>query len=531
MKRQTWWEAIAVAVVYTLAHGLMLLDRGLFFDDWLAFRQPTALMIRLAQESGSIWPSPAAWLPYSSALAVWGTHAIVFLSFLVVALLALRLLRRVSLFSAEARVAVASLIAVFPVNAARDVTVDWPYAVSLAFFMAGWTLLDSDRLVGWKRWGARVAALLLLFLSFRTASLGLFYVVILLWLIWRSGASWRRPREVLRTLVSWADVIALPIVFLVYRSLAAAPFGPYADYNKLTLPRFLRAAPLVPETLWFSLVGAFARIPTIVWWPVALLAGAAAGAALWKMGPATDAGSTPRGRDAVNWGAVAVVGVGLVVLGVYPYLAVHKIPEFTDFNTRFQLLVPFGAALVVVGLVRAATGGPGLWRILRIGLLAAIIGLCAGTAAGDHLSYQREWYKELGMVEALRAAPQARAGRTFVFDDQALDLNANGRTSRRFYEYAGMFDMAFSTHVRFGLDRTDYALNGTSFYRPRFTQTYKLDGYVAGAPDYTVTVRRGRANLFDARVVARLLWEEWTDSPKLGADAGRTVRLAFQRAR
>lgn len=528
MSRPKTFEAIAVAVLYTLAHGLMLLDRGLFFDDWLAFRQPPALMIKLARESGSIWPSPAAWLPYSSFFAVWATRALGFACFLAVALLALKLLRRVRFLDAEARVAVASLIAVFPVNAARDVTVDWPYAVSLAMFMAGWVLLD--RLVGSKRWVSRVLALLLLLLSFRTASLGLFYVVIPVWLLWRSGVSWRSPREVLRALVGWADVIILPVAFLVYRSLAATPSGPYADYNKLTLRGFLGAGRLVPETLWLSLAGAFARIPSVAWWPVVILATVAAGALLWRTGTPAEAGSRRR-RDAAMWGAVAVAGVALVVLGVYPYLAVHKVPEFADFNTRFQLLVPFGAALVVVGLVRAVAGGTGLWRAVRIGLLAAIIGLCAGTAAGDHLSYQREWYKELGMVQAFRAAPQAREGRTFVFDDRALGLNANGRTSRRFYEYSGMFEMAFSTHVRFGLDSSDYARNGMGFYRSRFTQTYKLDGHVAGPPDYTVTVLRGSANLFDTGVMARLLWEEWTGSPKLGADAASTVRLVFQPAR
>jgi hypothetical protein len=521
-------EAIAVAVVYTLAHGLMLLDRGLFWDDWMSYRQPLALMADLAKQNGSTWPGVATWLPYSSAFAVWATRAAVFAAFLLVALLALRLLRRVSFFDAEARIAVASLVAVFPVMAARDAIVDWPYAISLALFMGGWALLD--RCIGSKRWVSRVAALILLFLSFRTASLGLFYVVLPVWLLWRSGVTWRKPRQMLLTLAGWADVIVLPVVFWVFRSIAAKPYGLYEGYNPVTWKSFKAARFLVPEALSNSLIGAFTRMPSVAWWPVVVLGAIAIGTALWsasgvRQGPAS------RVRDAAAWGATALAGVALVVLGVYPYLAVDKMPRFVDFDTRHQLLVPFGAALLVVGIVRALLDGPGARRVVRVGLLAVVIGLCAGTAAGDHLSYQREWYKELGMVQALRQAPSARDGRTFVFDDRALDLNANGRSSRRFYEYAGMFERAFGTRVRLGIDKADIAKRPVTYYKRWFTDFYKLDGYVAGPPDFLVTVERGSADLHDPAVLMRLLWEEWTGSPRLDADAAATVRLTFQPAR
>jgi hypothetical protein len=135
------------------------------------------------------------------------------------------------------------------------------------------------------------------------------------------------------------------------------------------------------------------------------------------------------------------------------------------------------------------------------------------------------------MVETLRQAPQTRDGRTFVFDDRVLDLNVNGRTSRRFYEYAAMFERAFGTRTRFGLDQADYATNGIAFYRVRFTDVYKLDGYTAGPPDYTVTVDRGSWDLHDPLVLTRMLWEEWTGSPNLNTDTASAVRLTFAPAR
>jgi len=504
----------------------MLLDRGVFWDDWICFRQPRALLVDFGRQLGSTWPDFTSWLPYGSPFSVWATRVVMFACFLGVALLALRLSRRVNVFDAETRIAFASLVAVFPAMAARDSVANFVYPVSLVLFMVGWALLDhSIDVKGWRAWLPRLTALVVFFLSFRTASLGMFYIVVIVWVLWRCGATWRRPRKAMAIALRWADVIVLPVAFWVFRSTMAVPSGLFRDYNVLTWKSLKAARHLVPQALRGSLVDAFARMPAVAWWPVVLLVAIVSGIALWGA-TAGSAAWTSRWRAVAAWMAIAGSGLLLVVLGVYPYLAVEKIPDFFEFNSRHQLLVPFGAALIVIGVIRALTDGARLPRAVRIGLLAAVIAMCAGAAAGDHLSYQREWYKELGMIEAMRQAPQMQDGRAFVFVDHAMDLNINDRTWRRYYEYAGLFDEAFGTHDRFGADEADK--HGTTYFTARLTSTFKMERATSPRPDYRVIVERGSVDLRDPGVLARMMWDEWTGSPGFAASTAGTVRLSFQ---
>ncbi|MDO8962981.1 MAG: hypothetical protein Q7W30_00635 [Coriobacteriia bacterium] len=510
-------EWIPVTVLYVLAHGWMLLDRGVFWDDWVYFRQPPALLADLARQLGSIWPGWTFAIQWGSEWSVWATRGAVFLAYLAVALMSLRLLRRVTSLDAQARVSTAALVAVFPVMGARDAVSNSAYAFSLALFFAGWCLLDSA--VGRRRVVLRISALALLALSLRTTSLGLFYLVIPFWLVWREGVTWRRPRELGTALLRYADVIALPLAFLVLRGRMFAPSGIYEGYNRLTAAGLVKALWQIPAALYNSFVVVLARMPSSMWWPVAILATAIAVIALSR-------GSE---RDtATRWWLVAVVGVFAFVLGVYPYLAVGKMPALPDFDSRHQLLVPFGAALMLVGGVRGAAGFFRAPRVVSAGVLALLIGASVGVSAAGHLAYQREWYKQLGMIEALRTSAEAHIGRTFLFEERSAFLNVNGRTYKREYEYSGLFAEAFGTHQRFGPDRSEYGAHGAAFYSSRFTAPYKLDGYRAAPPDYAVLVEPGPADLRDDRVLARLLIAEWSGSPRLMSDAATTVHLRFE---
>jgi hypothetical protein len=516
-----------VAAIYTLAHGLMLLNRGLFWDDWIYFRQPNALLATLGRELGSTWPDVTAWLPYGSWFSIWATRAVMFACFLGVALLVLRLSRRLPFFDSGTRIAFASLVAVFPAMAARDSISTFIYPISLLLFMAGWALLDhSIDTKGWRSWVPRVAALIAFFLSFRTASLVLFYAVVIVWVLWRCGVSWRRPKEAVSIVLRRADVVVLPVAFWLFRSFDAVPSGFYENYNILTWKSLTAAPLLVPQALWQSLVDAFTRMPGIAWWPVVLAVAVVAAFALWKAGDESPLLSSRR-RAVAGWLSAAGVGLLLVVLGVFPYLAVSKVPGFGDFNSRHQLLVPFGAALIVVGLVRALTDGARLPRAVTVGIFAVLIALCAGTVAGDHVGYQREWYKQLAMIEAFQRAPEMQSGRAFVFDDRVKKFNVAGRIRRRFYEYAGLFEQAFGTHDRFGADKADYARHGMAYFAPMFTVAFKSEGCGATPPQYLVTIQRGSTDLSSTKVLARMLWDEWTGSPSFADRTAKVVRLTF----
>lgn len=510
-------EWAVVTAVYVLAHGAQLLDRGVFWDDWAYFRQPPAELADMARQLGSFWPAWTFEVQWGGEWAVWGTRVCMFAAFLAVALASLRLMRRVRTFDRGERIALASLVAVFPVMGARDAVATSAYPFSLALFMGAWVLLDSR--AGRRAPLARVVAFALLVLSTRTASLAIFSVVPLAWLMWRDGAFAEGVSGATRGLLRRAEVLAVPVAYALIRAFVARPSGLYEGYNEITPMGLLTGAVRIPAAFYHSLVAPLVRAPAHAVWPIALAAGAIALAALWARGE--------RDGEARAWLGVAAAGVVVFALGVYPYLAVGKMPSLVDFESRHQLLVPFGAALVLVGAVRACTGAAGLPRAASAALLAAAIGLGAGASAAGHLDYLREWYKERGEIAALRSSPEARSGRTFLFEERAPWLNAAGRTYLREYEYSGLLAEAFGDHVRFGADAAEYRANGPAFYRARLTANYKLDGYREAAPDFLVTVGAGPDDSRDPGVLARLVVDEWSGSPSLPGDAARTVSLSF----
>jgi hypothetical protein len=198
-------------------------------------------------------------------------------------------------------------------------------------------------------------------------------------------------------------------------------------------------------------------------------------------------------------------GLLLLVLALLPYLFVGKMPGLADFSSRHQLLVPFGAAMILGGLLRLGAG-PSARRTL--GMLAAAAMLLGGFTVAtidNNLSYLRERYKQIAMMEAMRVTPEFRSATTFTFIDRTPDLNANRRTSIRDYEYAGMMAQAFGDQTRFGADADEFERRGMAGFRGRFTSLYKMGGYMEGSVQYRVEVLPGPLGIDRDRVVLRLL--------------------------
>lgn len=216
---------------------------------------------------------------------------------------------------------------------------------------------------------------------------------------------------------------------------------------------------------------------------------------------------------------LASFGVGCMAffLGVLPYVAVGKVPVLTGFESRHQLLVPFGAAVMLVSAVRLALGRfrHGEWMGL-----AVILVFVAGSISADigsTLSYYREMYKTDSFLLHVREQPEFKSGTAFMIDDRTPELNVSGRGPMRFYEYSGMFASVFDEETRFGADEAGWRAfeelerasraRGASY----LSRQYKLGGYVVRKPQYVVTITRGSLNVSRNDTVIRLAWLQLTN--------------------
>jgi hypothetical protein len=399
-----------LVVLYTVSWGATLLSAGgRFWDDWTLVGVPREETIRGFTELG---------LPWIGHLHValltagpWLYRVLTLVLFLVIGLAVQAIVERVPWLSAGERWFLVLLVLVLPLNSARHALIDMPYTISLALFCLAWYLLVRERELST---GTAAFATALLVVSYTTQSLLVFVVVPLAHLlvrevppsIWSAG-----------TLTRWAlrrwYLLASPVAFYAVKTTAFPAHGEYAGYNTIQPAAIATAVGYVALTVVaFALVAVTApRLP----------------------------------RPAARSAPLLLGGAVLVAVAVMPYLAAGHVPRFYEWNSRHQLLVPFGAALFGVGTVRLVRELTGVATAALVA--AALAASCILFSLHLSVSFAVDWGKQREVIAALAASDEVRDHETFVYRDRVLGQNANGRTWRP-YEVNGFLAEATGDETR-----------------------------------------------------------------------------------
>lgn len=473
---------VLLAAVTALAWGVILLVPGsLFWDDWVTVGGD---VVSLYRDLGLPWVGYLA-----NAISAVGPVAfkIVGVACAVIVALAARgvAARGLGLDASQTWI-VAALVALLPFNVARaSVAVLSTYSISLAlFFVAWWMLVAAGRRRVW----TAVAAVLLL-LSFTTGSLLPFVAVpvahLALLELDRGRGFWR---GVLRFAGRYWYVLITPVVFWVIRTLFLTPRGVYADYNSfiawswplslvaigsallilapvagavLLVLRIIRRAPSRILDITTGVLGGLGTlaIAAIVWIArgaispgaiviPALLAVAGLALVVVSLAAIRGAAHAHVGRA----GFLAAAGLVIVPLGALPYLLVGKIPNFIDWETRHQLLLPVGAAvLLLAGIV--AVDGAGRTAVARVAGFVAV-GVSAAAVLGSGVTLVADWNKQQQVIDALADVDELRDASTVVVIDETIAWNYGAR-QLRFYEPIGWLHAAFGDRTRFAIDSSE----------------------------------------------------------------------------
>lgn len=408
----------------------------------------------------------------------------------------------------------AALVTVLPLNAAKvALSILWPYTLSLAVFLIAWAILvGGDRPVRPGHVRAAVATVLFV-LSFTTASLLVFIALPVAHLAFLA-VDRHAPRlaQLARLVARYPYLVLAPFAYQAAKVLFFPISGRWADYNQfvawsLPLPRAALAVVLAGAVLVITgavLLAAWwrdpedPRRPGMRWIPAALLAAAAvvAGAGIWAArghgvaAPALIAVLVIAAAAVLFARAEAVilvaVGLAALALAVAPYALVSKLPTFADFQSRHQLLMPIGVALLVVATLRIL--GPRLRRPAA----AAVIAAATLVALSLTLDLVADAHKQQQITAAFAVDPAIASARTILLDDQAEAWNAEGRT-QGYPEISGWVTEAVGGSQRLGvaLGRLDRLQEGRyDLGIAEMFPDWERDGPVVVA---TVTARPGAA--------------------------------------
>jgi hypothetical protein len=504
-----------IALVYTIAWGALLLNRGLYWDDWVLFGESPGGLVRMYSELGLPWGSPLYVAFFATPLPGWVAHVFAFLVYLGSTYVLHAILLRVPMLTRTDALIAALAFAVLPVNFARIAVIDQMYGLSLlAFLVATWLLLTHLETGSWRR---RIAALGLFAFSFYTASLLVLYAapVLLGFVLLRHDGRAPLPRIVGR----YADVVLLPVAYWLVKSVFLTPSGLYVGYNALS-GRSLAAVPgNLPGTVW-QVLGLPLRLASDVAGPLGLVVGLALAAWLVRRGIVRrDPGS--ESRTLVSAPILALVGLVVLVLGVIPYLAVGRTPSIWDWSSRHQMLVPIGAGLIAAALARGLSMGGVAGRSVGVAVVGVLLGISAVADLRTLVAYQVDWFKQGAIVAAVRAAPGVADARHIEVVDNASRLNAMHRVIR-FYEWNALFEQALGGTDRLVAPKDKGPapeLLDRFIARPGF----HMSDYRPTPVDLTIEIRP--ADRIGFRRTANLLLLEWTGSPELASQLSGIVTL------
>lgn len=503
--RSSWLPVAGLVLVALIAWGpAFLAPEALYWDDWANSNGEST--IRLYTESGLPWNGY-----FAAALFSIGPIAfkvVGFVSTVIIGWAVWRIADAGFGLDAGARWLLAAFVIALPLDGAHvAVAVLTTYVVSTAIFMVAWVLLVGGRVQD-SGIARRGGAALLFFVSFSTASLlplialPLLHVV---YLLWREEP--RLRTVVTRVLGRFWPVVAAPIAFWIVRSLFFRPSGVYADYNAfLSLALPLSRTALIAGLATAVAVGSLAVAALLLVRPRVILAfnaiparillggsTIAAAAWIWQSGPpgspsaitvalfvalSAAAVLVPSAR-AARVLATQAIGLLVLALGILPYLLVEKVPAFSDWDSRHQLLMPFGVAILLLAALTAA-GSPPVGRRASVAGAAALA-VAAAVSCFSSLSLAADWRAQQQVIALLAADPQVRDASTVVFVD-TRPAPLFGDLHHRFYEYSGWLHAAFDQETRFGLDRSDVGLYLDGVYDP-----FIADGERYGIGDFVPT--------------------------------------------
>ena len=128
-------ELVILSIIYCMAHWMLLVVSGRWWDDWCTFNQPFSTVIKMALELGRPFSIVITW--FAKLLPEAGYRIVTFILYYYCMLFLYKALRMWLDLNDEDCFWICALYSVIPVNDARIMLCIFPYTIGLFFFMAG----------------------------------------------------------------------------------------------------------------------------------------------------------------------------------------------------------------------------------------------------------------------------------------------------------------------------------------------------------------------------------------------------------
>ena len=392
-------------------------SRNYFWDDWVYYAHKshtkTSELFRVA--GSPPWRYFIEVTLLQSSPLLFRIFTLVF--FLVASVFFYKILLSTPGVTAQIATVVSLLFLVLPVNSARIAMINFSYSMSFFFFFFAWYLLS----VGRKIWLIPIS-LILFFLSFAAQSTLVFILIPILHFAFLEFHADRKLS--FRALVSLALLVLSPFAYFAGRQFFWQPNDRFVSYH----------APQAQGTVRGFIVLGILSLPFL--------------RIMWKYLAKKQSATLQ----------TILISAGLLSIGVaaFPYQTggflvgvsdwmINFVPNHSDWDSRHQLLLPLGFALIIGGSLRLDTTKPLRWNSSPV--LSTIIACCVVLNITFAQEYFLDGKKQDSIMAAMADNEDLKNASAILVDDSAVRFNARGRLIRS-YEWEGMLQKVFGDDSR-----------------------------------------------------------------------------------
>ncbi len=483
-----FFPQISFIAAYLVGNFLIIINSGVFWDDWTLFNMSFEGMKQQFTGNGFVFGAyihyflnklPAAPIVYHSLVVVLQILTILWLW----EILKLLNLRNKFFFWTVL------LFASVPFFSAKITMICLPYVIG-SFFFASATWFMQKYILNTKII-YRVGALVLFFLSFFVNSFLFFYILPFSMLfiqknnikletipqIWKTFKS----SVTFKNLIRIIDFILLPFIFWTFKTLFLSPSGLYVqgNYNKITIGGFilspfktlqsiLESVMKLPEVLSEAVLNYYMIVPAFLLFVLIYFLAIK--------------NKTKDQKPSIPYWLLLAISFILVILAVYPYAIIGKVPVFYSYADRHQLLLPLGVAMLIVSLIYILIKEKYRALILSLVLTSFIV-----TNVYFNLQYIHRWIKNEALISYFEKSDFNNE--TVVVEDNTASDDLHHR-DLRFYELCGMSKLAKGKQTNFFANFQTFKKLDLELFASYGT-VYSMADYKPNVPTKVMKIEKG----------------------------------------
>ena len=457
----------------------ILFSTGVFWDDWVMYNNNPTVITSMYDQSGF----PFSAIQHNYLLSTNYPFLSYKLIIIVFFLLSLFMLYKILIYTLKDKNLTYLILLVYitiPLNSAKlslinTLALQYIFLFYLAFYFL--ILFLSTKNIYY-----RILAIIFFIPSFTLNSLFVYYIIVPFFILWKIHLEIKSIKDFFKKIIEYIDFILLPIILWVVKGLFFSGHGDYANYNKISFHKLSNAFTKTIEsiiTIFQQLIHKILSLPLEIY-IVTILVSLLVVYSLKKI-------STPKFKIK-DFFIFFFIGISLVYFSLFPYLAVGGIVDFNDWSSRNHIVSILGFSILFISFILLI---PNIK--FKLFLASNIILIFLVLNLQNTYQFQRDWYKQLSIIENFKHNEVIKNHTSFLVIDNIEEWNVNNRRIR-FYEYSGIFKEAFGDEKRFALPIDSYRVK---YYKKRkldifFKKKFKLSEYTYKETEYYIILNKAK---------------------------------------